>query len=229
MTDNPLKRLKEMVSSGPVEFIFEAEQSLSLIEACGSNLVFLQTHNFGELFGTIQGLAINQFVLSVTKLFEKPSTRYPNVSIRSILEFIEKNADRLELQNPKLAREGLKVLGLDTSAFDATDTSAQKNVVIARRLRDKIPDVENHAALRALKTLRDKKITHPEDIDLATIEKTTWEEGEKLLVLPRGVVGVIGDAYLSTAYWDNEGNYCGSIDGSRVGRAMQRLIKAADK
>lgn len=229
MIDDPVKRLKEMVSSGPVEFIFEAEQSLSLIEACGSNQDFLQKHNFGELFGTIQGLAINQFVLSVTKLFEKPSARYPNVGVPSILEFIEQNADRLELQNPKLARQGLEILRLGTSAFDSADSSAQKNAVIVQHLRDQIPNIENHAALRALKTLRDKKIAHPEDIDLTAIEKTTWEEGEKLLVLPRGVVGVIGDAYLSTAYWDNKGNYFLSIDGSRVGRAMQRLIKAADK
>jgi hypothetical protein len=218
-----------MISSGPYEFIHEAEQSISLIEACGSNLGFLRKHNFEELFGTIQSLAINQFVLSVTKIYEKPSRRYPNLSVPSILESVEENADQLKLLEPQLVRRGLEFLRIATSEFDAADAPSKKNLVIARCLRAKLPNIDKNNALRALKTLRDKKIAHPEDIDLDTIEKTTYEQAEKLLNLPRGIVGILGNAYLATAYWDDEGSYLGSIDGSRVGRSMQRLIKAADK
>lgn len=223
------KQLNQMVSTGPVEYVFEAEQSLSLIEACGKNQAFLVKGNFGELFGTIQGLAINQFVLSVTKLYEKPTQRYPNRSIPSVLKFIEDNAKLLEVRRPKLVQRGLQRLKIDTSEFDKTDSSLQRNLLIVRNLKAWFPDVDSDDALRALKALRDKKFTHPEDIDIDKIEKTTWEQAERLLVLPRAIIGIIGDAYLSMAYWDDKGDYLLSIDGSRVGRAMDRLIKTASK
>ncbi len=105
----------------------------------------------------------------------------------------------------------------------------EMNILLVKRLRERLPDIHGSDSLRALKTLRDKKIGHPENIDIEDIEKTTWENAERLLELPRSVAGIVGDAYLSTAYWDDEGRYMCSTDGSRVGRAMQRLIKAADK
>jgi len=229
MSTNPVNRLGGMVKRGPVEFIFEAEQSLSLIEACSTNREFLLKHNFGELFGTIQGLAVNQFVLSVTKIYEKPNKRYPNLSIPSLLEFVEQNAVQLKFLEPLLVQRGLGFLGQDISEFEAADTAVKKNIVIARTLRKAIPDVESNEALRALKKLRDKKIAHSEDVNVDMIEKTTWEQAEKLLVLPRGIVSLIGDAYLATVYWDDEGNYLGSMDGSRVGRSLRRVIKAAER
>lgn len=229
MSTNPVNRLDQMVKNGPVEYIFEAEQSLSLIEACGSNQEFLLKHNFGELFGTIQGLAVNQFVLAVTKIYEKPNKRYPNLSIHSLLEFVEQNSVQLNFLEPQLARHGLQLLGQETSDFEAADTAAKKSTVIARTLRKAIPDVESNEALRAVKKLRDKKIAHSEDVALNMIEKTTWKQAEQLLVLPRGIVGLIGDAYLATVYWDDKGDYLGSMDGSRIGRSLTRLIKAAER
>lgn len=229
MSAKVLEHLDKMISSGLVKFIFEAEQSLSLIESCGRNQEFLANHNFGELFGTIQGLAINQFVLAVTKLYEMPSSRYRNLSVPSVLSYVEENTEQLEVQEMHLVRHGFELLGIDTAELNSEDASAKNSLFIARRLRERVPDVDTSEALRALKALRDKKVAHPEDIDIETIEKTTWEEAEKLLILPRAVVGIIGDAYLATAYWDYKGCYLGSVDGSRVGRAMQRLIEAASK
>jgi hypothetical protein len=229
MNASPAEQLGKMVSRGLVEYIFEAEQSVSLIEACGSNQEFLVAHNFGELFGTIQSLAINQFVLSVTKIYEKPNTRYPNLSAPSLLVFLEENAEHLEVTEPILVKRGLGLLGIDSTEFENADSSAKRNMLLIHRLRERLPDIANDESLRALKALRDKKIAHPEDIDIDDLEKTTWEKAERLLFLSRGIVGLLGDAYLSTAYWDDEGTYLCSTDGSRVGRAMQRLIRAADK
>ncbi len=168
-------------------------------------------------------------MLAVTKIYEKPSKRYPNVSLPSVLDFVMENSETLCLLEPGLVRRGFEILGIGASEFDAADSEAKKNIVIAQCLRASLPHVETHDALRALKTLRDKRIAHPEDIDLETIEKTTWEHAEKLLIVPRGIVGILGDAYLATAYWDERGSYLASIDGSRVGRTMHRLINAANK
>lgn len=229
METSPQEQLDSMLRRGLVEFIFEAEQSLSLVEACGENTEFLSAHNFGELFGTIQGLAINQFVLSITKIYERPNGRYPNLSVLSVLKYVEEQADRLKIKELELLCRGLERLEIARDAPDKADSEKDKNILLVELLRERVPNIQGAPALIALKALRDKKIAHPEDIDLESIEKTTWEEAEKLLVPPRRIVGIIGDAYLSTAYWDDEGNYLLSTDGSRVGRAMRRLMKAIEK
>lgn len=200
MSSASTEHLKRMVSSGVVEFIFEAEQSISLIKACGSSHDFLRKHIFGELFGTIQALAITQFVLSVTKIYEKPHKHYQNLSLPSVLEYVQQNADQLNLLDPQLVFRKWKQLKITTEKFDVGDVQAKTNREIVSCLQKMIPNVESDKALQALKTLRDKKIAHPEDIDLATIEKTTWEQAEMLLVLCRYIVGIIGDAYLNIPY-----------------------------
>jgi len=218
-----------MIKSGPAGLIFEAEQSLSLIEVCGKNHEFLAHNHFGELFGTIQWMAINQFILSLTKLYEKPNERYPNLSLPSILNYIEAKAEQLEPQELHPVRCGFKLLGIETVDFDAADSSLKRSYLIVRHIRARMPDIDKSNALFALKTLRDKKIVHPEDVDLDKIEKTTWEEAEWFLVPARATVGIIAYAYLSAAYLDHKGSYLPSVDGSRVGRAMERLVKAANK
>lgn len=228
MNANASKQLAKMIKSGSAELIFEAEQSLSLIEACGKNQEFLAHNRFGELFGTVQWMAINQFILSVTKLYEKPNEHYPNRSLPSILNYIEQKAEHLEPQELHPVRCGFESLGVDTVDFDAADSSLKRSQLIVS-IRDRMPDVGNSNSLCALKTLRDKKIAHPEDVDLDKIEKTTWEEAERLIVPAKAAVGIIGYAYLSTAYLDHKGSYLPSVDGSRVGRAMERLVKAARK
>ena len=226
METSPQDQLNSILRRGLVEFIFEAEQALSLVEACGQNTEALAARNLGELFGTIQGLAINQFVLSITTIYERPNGRYPNLSVLSVLNYIEEQADKLEIKELGLLRRGLERLDIVPYALDEADSEKEKNVLLARLLRECVPNIQETLALNALKELRDKKIAHPEDINLESIQRTTWEEAEKLLAPMRDIVGIVGDAYLSTAYWDDDGDYLLSIDGSRVGRAMRRLIQS---
>ena len=229
METSPQQQLDSMIRRGLVEFIFEAEQSLSLVEACGANTKALAAYNFGELFGTIQGFAINQFVLSITQIYEQPNRRYPNLGIQSVLKYVEEQADSLQIREPVLLNCGLKRLGITPDPLDRSESEREKNIRLVELLRGCIPNIQGTPALNALKALRNKKIAHPEDINLESIEKTTWEEAEELLVPMRGIIGIVGDAYLSTAYWDCDGDYLLSADGSRVGRAMRRLIKALEK
>lgn len=229
MSDDAYAQLDKMTGSGPVQFIFEAEQATSLVDATGQDLEFFEKNNFGELFGTIQGAAITQFVLAITKLYERPSQRYPNLSLPSVLKHIEANAERLEIKEERLARLGLERLGVDPSFLARKDPPHEKTRLLASVISERLPDTDNTEALRALKTLRDKRIAHPEAIELTEIEKTTWGQAEPLLSIARTTVGIIGDAYLSTAYVDDKGSYLPSIDGARVGSAMGRLIDAAKK
>jgi hypothetical protein len=115
VSGDPYEQLDDMTASGPVQFIFEAEQATSLVDASGRDLEFFEKNNFGELFGTIQGAAITQFVLAITKLYERPSQRYPNLSLPSVISHIAANAARLEIKEERLARLGLDRLGVDSA------------------------------------------------------------------------------------------------------------------
>ncbi len=112
--------------------------------------------------------------------------------------------------------------------------SDEKNYVVIHDLlkvemeRARTARHENRAAKSQSQPVVARSATS-EAVDLATIEKTTWAQAEPLLSVARTIVGIIGDAYLSTAYVDDRGSYLPSVDGTRVGRAMRRLIDSAKK
>lgn len=174
-------------------------------------------------------MAINQFVLSITKLYEKPG-RYKKVSLLSVLAYLDTNAALLPVKEPGLLGRGLGHLKVGIETFARAKSDIAKTKLLVGTVQNALGDLTENRPLRALKALRDKKIAHPEDIALEAIEKTTWQEAEKLLEIPRVAARIIDDAYLGSGVAFDENDYTlRGLDGSRVGRSMRRLIAAASK
>lgn len=57
------------------------------------------------------------------------------------------------------------------------------------------------SALECLRTLRDKRIAHPESIDQTELPQVLWEEIKKLLEVAKKVVGIMGNNYLNVHYY----------------------------
>jgi len=211
-----------MVTTGPAADIFKAEQALNLSAAVGESADAVNASTFGNLFSTVQGYATEQFVLAINRLLETQK-RYFLLSLPGILGFLSEHAADLTLEQPTFLEQAMKRQGLWTDEIRVA-TGPEQTRAVANALQGKLPMANQNAALGALKALRDKRIAHPENISAEAIPKTTWEEAQKLLVMPRHAVAVCG-AYFSMAYMDNEGRYFMTTDAGTAGYAMRRLFK----
>ena len=91
---NAKETLKSYVVEGIVADLFAAEQTYALLKQIGQNANVINQANFGAFFGPLQWILSNDFFLSVARLFEKPSKKYPTRSIPSVLQFAGKFIQR---------------------------------------------------------------------------------------------------------------------------------------
>jgi len=160
----------------------------------------LNESHFRQTFGSMQQHAFDAFILSLCKLYEKSSKRYPNHSIPTTLEILRKDSSGLvkKIQNYVKIEQFIK-------DHVATDFSVQDQSHIER-----IPDLvleyfyeecprtpardqkELDMILAALKVLRDKRVAHHEDANLSSLNKTDLNGVLRLLAFAETFVNIIG-------------------------------------
>lgn len=99
--------------------------------------------------------------------------------------------------------------------------------VLRREMPSDGDTAELRDALEALRTNRNKKIAHHELVPIKELPAATLGQIQSLLDIVKTAVGVIGDAYLSTAFTDSEDRYIMTSDAERTSVALERLFRIA--
>src|SRR5581483_3386339 len=119
---NKLKKYIDYV----VGMIFISEQSFLLYKSIGLNAEKINSEGAGSAYFYIQEALKNQFILGITKLFEKPHPRYETINIHETINLIDENASRLEIRNhDKIERFMGKV---EKSAYWLKDDSIENKI-----------------------------------------------------------------------------------------------------
>jgi hypothetical protein len=219
--------LQRIVKEGVVTDILRADRSYDLLKTIGTHAerINASPKNFGELFGTIQGLAMSEALLSVARLYDAPSRRYPTLCLRALLDLLDERAhglpsivDRSNLCGD-LVRAGMPQATADRAAT-ATDVDVTRMVI--SYFRDQIAATPTVRSIELLRNVRDKRIAHNESVQV--LDSPTWTAVLELLTIAKQIVGVVGWAYLGTVYM-HEGRYTLSSDSERSGLALVRLLE----
>lgn len=192
----------------------------------------INQENYGDLFGSLQGALLDEFSLSLTKLYERPSKRNKILSIPSAIKCLEDNAQVLEIvERTRVVRR------IEPSILDGRDPQGIPDPKLTNylvvTLRASVPSLDQadaceiSQALEAHKARRDKSVAHPDAIEEYQLPRTTWEASLEALSAAKEVLGVIGWSYLRTAYSDDEGRYFPESDATRAARALQRFLLQA--
>jgi len=226
----PTEHLKEHVDALVAEIV-RADQSFYVLRTIAAHTDALNAKNYGEVFQLLQAVLQDRAVLAVGKLFDKESNRYPTQSVAFLLTFLKRNRDALRItQRSLLLREILawNGVGLPDEPQDCELTDC-----IVAHYSDSRPNAdlntlaELDVALHALKTHRDKRIAHAENISPAQLPSAKWTDTRRLLDWARRLVSTVGMAYLGTFYTTPDGRYLLEDDARRAGVALSRLFKAA--
>lgn len=212
--------------------IFVADRAISVVEAMGEGVDGINGANLGDLFGTVRDALVDSALLSVAKIFERATPRYPLWNLRSLLTEIHAKADDLNVLDRPRA-----IAFLDTHTPPSSIGSAAPDVAVTRALVEamlaQLPDeratiVRPHdIALDALRQQRDKVIAHNEALDRGALLSATWQDLQALLGLAKEQLGLVGWVFLSTVYVTDDGHYVLADDAARCGMAMRRLLTKA--
>lgn len=221
------KQLQDLVTHGLIADIFKMERSYMLLKNIGTNAHVINAPgagNFGELFGSIQVALQTDVILAVTRLYDPPDKKYPTRCIRRLLDLMEENKNELpkirEIYNLK---NELHLIGMNKNAISLVDTDESAFALeLVRHFRSILEDPLTIDIAKKLKNIRDKSIAHNEQC--TQIQGPTWQGLERLIQHAKELVGVLGWAYLDTAYM-HDGNYILTSDAERPSRALGRLLR----
>lgn len=211
-----------MVSNGVIGDIMIALQATYVFEAVGEHSDRVNKSTYLPVFATLQSYSADQFILAVNRLLERQTKRYPLQSVEGVLQFLLENAASLSPREPIFLEQALKRLGVWEDSLAEKGEDATKKV--AELLLNVLPHYENHDALRALKTMRDKHIAHPERAVAEPIP-VSWNDARALLAIPIEALAVFG-SYMGTAYVDDQGRLFTEPDAQIPANATRRLMRA---
>jgi hypothetical protein len=221
------EKLEDILKNGLVTDVYRMERAYLLHREIGTHADALnsrQNGNFGEFFGVVQQALEAEASLAVARVYDKLSKRHPTRCLEATLNVLEKRGHELpEIREPFQTREALSVLLVGNaevaeSAEKGKDTFLKALVPAMRELLENPATVEG---VDRLKRLRDKRVAHNEAAD---VNGPTWEDLGDLISYAKGFIGVVGWAFLGTAYVIN-GEYTLSSDARKPSICLARLVK----
>ena len=219
--------LEGMVKEGVVSDIFRAERAISLVKFSGLRAAQINNGSggFGLLFGAIQISLNTEALLALARIYDKPSHTYPTRCLRGVLSFLATRGSELpSIREPYQLEICLRAMyappELVLTVRQQPADFAPKFAAFVEEILGRSKMVE---ALQKLKTLRDKRLAHNDNEQVAAAEGPTWVALSELLELAKHAVGVLGWAYFSTAYTVN-GEYILTEDALRPAIGLNRLL-----
>ncbi len=226
------EQLRDIVSNGLVIDVFKAEQAAMLFETIGDASDLINKSSFGDLFGTIQGMTVDQLYLATSRMYDKP-TQYELRSLPSLINFLSSESNKLNVVDRPFLISWLNEETSIGSDILVAKGDPELTTILAECIQNNCPafNLENPKQLTeimcAVRDVRDKRIAHHEQIDVIKLRTATWSEFELLLDFMKSIISVVGRCYLSTGYSSDVGTYFLSADAKRVSRGLRCLLKEA--
>lgn len=227
-----LGQLRDVLVHGIVADIYLAERARALHRRVGEFADQVNGAGYGGLFEAVQNAAVSEVTLSIAKLYEAPSKRYPTRSVPAVIKLLGEHATELTIINKEPLLTDAARLPIAVDDLRALEGSAL-TAALARALERACPhpsraeECSLSRALDALRASRDKAVAHNEAVDRETLPRAKWEAGEALLWFAKRLVGAIGIGYFGTAYLDDAGRYLRSDDAGLAARQLGKLLLQA--
>ena len=217
--------------------IIHGHNAIAVFMAIAEHSQILNKSVFKQVFGSMQKHALDAFILSLCKLYEKPNTRYPNYSIPTTLELLQN--DSSELANKKI-QDFLKLAKFIQAHIDPSFVVKNESdikcipTVVIQYFDKEYPRIDEknrqqdakklNKIFDALKVLRDKRVAHNEEADISAHSKTSVKDALKLLAFAKTYVNIVGYGFFGFSMEGEVSPESFSPDKSVLWPKLNRMI-----
>ncbi len=219
------EHLRDYLLQGIVAEIFWADEAYALAEEVGKHVERINATGFDALFGSLQTILSDRQTLSVTKIFDPPSRKYPTRSIPATLKFLEAHAELWTVPQWHKLHETLIAAGADSVHVEQLDNVELTRATVAH-YRATLADLS--PSLEALRQSRNKIIAHNEAIERSALQRPTWGGAISLVDYAKDFVSTIGFGYLSTIFGQGHRDYYLTYNARSTSLDLRRLLEAAN-
>ena len=210
MTQNTATKFANLVHRSISDPVRRAIQADALATEVADHASWINNTGHGPLFSTLQVVLADEFVLSLTRMFDEPHKKYPTQSIPAILQFMDSKARWLPIHK-RAPLENLLVAAdaplADIQELDDADLTRH----VAAHYRARLPNPDKwesdplSASLRALRFRRNKQIAHAQRVNPRTRVRPEWRDGRSLRQWALEFGDVIGRGYLDRYFLASDG------------------------
>jgi hypothetical protein len=212
-----VEKLKGILEGIAID-IFVAEQAYLLIKAIGQNKDKIE--RFNEFFGTVHFHLVDSYILHIARIYEHPNNRNFNKSIPTVIDLFKNHSKDLNIVERYNLDKSLSLL----NDFDKCNLKLPDEGLTNAILCYFSKSIDDHKdKIKVIKKHRDKRITHNEMINIASLPTITWAESNHLIEIAKTFVGVIGIGYLSNFNLIN-GEYILTADAERIIAEFDELV-----
>lgn len=228
---DPREELRDIIQTGLSEDLFYLEEAMSLEDFISEHSEAINTATFGAFFGCLQVILGRYIILQTAKLFDYPCKKFKKRSIYTAICTLNIYKDQLKIEQPIILERKAKEYGLGIE-ISGSVSNPQLTTALAAYFENQLGSEKNqnrlYFAVENIKTLRNKKIAHPEMISDAELPPTTFGDIKLIIDFAKQFVATIGIAYLSIIYDDDSGDYFLTSDAQRAKRCLKRILTAAN-
>ncbi len=193
--------------------IFLGHNAIAVYMALSDHSRALNALPFHNALGIMQQHALDAFILSLCKLYEKPDPRYPNFSIPTTIRMLEEGLSDLTVE----IRNGVRLEPFVKKHFEPAFSAATPSDIshlpasMLGYFSEQCPRTppregnELDLVLDAIRVLRDKRVAHSEDADLYLLSKTNLDGALRLLAFAQTYVNLVGYGFFGFSKEDEVG------------------------
>jgi len=223
--NDTIKNIEDLIQNGLVPDIFKMEQSYKLMLTLGKyayDLDYGNLRQYRDYFAVMNSSLQNEAIMAAARVFDVPNGRYPTRCLKALLDYLRNTIELTTIKQPyqlKLQLEYIHApIQLKTIASERPAIFAG---TFSEYIYDQLEEQEIKTTLDKLKKFRDKAVAHNENND--KIFGPKWVSIKNLINIAKEVVGIVGWAYLSTAYFI-DGKYLLTGDAEISSRALEKML-----
>lgn len=222
-----MEKLKRLIEDGVLTDLIKAEEAISVFKRISDSALKINESedSIKFTFGYFQQLCFNDFILSISRMYDRKTSRNSNRCIDTVIKYLRDHKDSLPPIREKyqliLHMRHFEMPEYLISLVENNDPS-QFPFRLATYYENRLLNLREE--IKTIKLKRDKNLAHNEPTEVIRIK---IDDTEQFLNFGWRLVVIVGWAYLNTAYGFKDDMHLkrdGQRQGSYINKVIQRLI-----
>jgi len=220
------EQISDIILHGLVTDLYRTERAIIIHQEIGKYSTIINESNsqIKKVFILLQELLFTEAILSLSRIYDTPNKKYPNRCILRLINMLKDSGNNalpiVESHQTLIQIKYFRIPEIVEKYLIVND-HVQFTKYLSWHFEFLFIQTDFQNNIKELKEIRDKILAHNEvGVNIKVIKWTTFDE---LIAFVKMVIGIIGWAFLSTAYMHN-GKHSLSDDAEREKYIIKNML-----